>query len=421
VNAYKPRFYYWEGYDMVRKLCLVGMLVVAGRGSVAQLFLAVVISFVTFSLQITLQPYKHWEDNLFKAAVEVHIFLLVSVALVLKCLRYGEGAADEVLPIGFYDVVLIGSFVLGIPVGFAATICAKRRMMEQVLQERAAETSDAVDSDDSAAGKRRAIRLLQLGLMSNEDMRLLTAYFAKLDAMVNKMTHVFISYRVASDRQLARRLYDALSELSIDETGQRMRVYLDQTRLEDGQRWDSGFMNGLANSWVFVPIVSAGSVGPMVQLGQHEDWTDNVLLEWAAALELHARGHVKAVLPLLVGQTDFFVDAQTFGGVQALPTWVSAATMEKVVVHLVETTGEGSIGGLEALLRQVAGAPEPTVQGIVASLLKFQGVKLSQSGAASAHSHGHLSVGVDDLRECTGRVQATVGSCLKRVGAEREV
>jgi hypothetical protein len=104
---------------MVRKLCLVGMLVVAGRGSVAQLFLAVVISFVTFSLQITLQPYKHWEDNLFKAAVEVHIFLLVSVALVLKCLRYGAGAADEeVLPVGFYDAVLIGSFVVGIPAGF---------------------------------------------------------------------------------------------------------------------------------------------------------------------------------------------------------------------------------------------------------------------------------------------------------------
>ena len=56
---------------MVRKRCLVGMLVIAGRGSVAQLFLAVVISFVTFLLQITLQPYKHGEENLFRAAVEV--------------------------------------------------------------------------------------------------------------------------------------------------------------------------------------------------------------------------------------------------------------------------------------------------------------------------------------------------------------
>ena len=46
--------------------------------------------------------------------------------------------------------------------------------------------------------------------------------------------------------------------MTIEKTGQRVRVYLDQTRLEDGQRWDAGFMNGLAHSWVFVPIVSAG-------------------------------------------------------------------------------------------------------------------------------------------------------------------
>ena len=61
---------------MLRKLMLVGMLVVAGRGSVAQLFLALVISFVSFSLQVKLTPYRHTEDNVLKAAVEMHIFLV---------------------------------------------------------------------------------------------------------------------------------------------------------------------------------------------------------------------------------------------------------------------------------------------------------------------------------------------------------
>jgi hypothetical protein len=245
VNAFKPRYYYWEGYDMIRKLMLVGMLVVVGRGSVAQLFLAVVISFVSFSLQINLQPYKHWEDNKFKAAVEVHIFLLVSIALVLKCLRAEGVAAEEVLPTMFYDFVLVVSFLVSIPAGFVGTVYAKRAMMTQALQQQALPRGEG--DDDSMAAKGRAIRLLQLGLTSNADMRLLTAYFTKLDAMVNKMTHVFISYRTGSDRQLARRLYDQLSMMSIDETGQRIRVYLDQTRLEDGQRWDAGFMNGLTH------------------------------------------------------------------------------------------------------------------------------------------------------------------------------
>lgn len=50
--------------------------------------------------------------------------------------------------------------------------------------------------------------------------------------------HVFISYRVAPEKDLAKTLYDNLSQLVIPETGQRLRVYLDQVRLKDGERWD---------------------------------------------------------------------------------------------------------------------------------------------------------------------------------------
>jgi hypothetical protein len=157
----------------------------------------------------------------------------------------------------------------------------------------------------------------------------------------------------------------------------------------------------------------------MVDLARHEDWSDYMLVEWAAALELHQRGRIKAVLPLLVGETDFWSEAHAaFGGIQGLPTQVSTATMEKVVMHLEQTTGDDSVSKLRELLQQVGGSPEPTVQGLVVCILKFQGVKLSQSGAATAHSHGHMSVGMDDLQECTGRVRATVASCLQRVGGQ---
>ena len=158
----------------------------------------------------------------------------------------------------------------------------------------------------------------------------------------------------------------------------------------------------------------------MVDLGRPEDWSDYMLIEWAAALELHQRGRVKAVLPLLVGETDFWSEAHAaFGGIQALPDQVSVATMEKVVMHLGQTTDDDSTSKLHELLQQASGSPEPTVQGLVACILKFQGVKLSQSGPATAHSHGHLSVGMDDLAVCTSRIQGTVSNCLKRVGAEQ--
>ena len=48
--------------------------------------------------------------------------------------------------------------------------------------------------------------------------------------------------------------------------------------------------------------------------------------------------------------------------------------------------------------------------------LTFQGIKLSHSGAGSAHSHGHMSVDMGDLSECVSRVHAAVSASLKRVG-----
>eukprot|EP01045_Picozoa_sp_COSAG04_P005830 COSAG04_NODE_276_length_18405_cov_14.052278_6_plen_591_part_00 len=416
VNAYKSQYYYWEGVDMLRKLALVGMLVVVGRGSAAQLFLAVCLSCTALMLQVTLQPYKHWEDNVFKALVEVHIFLVMAVSLVLKFLNTSAVGDQEALSTTFYDWILVASFVAAVPVGFVCTVCAKRSMMRASLHERAVVGED---EESMLQAKQRAVRLLHLGLTSNDDMRLLSAYFGRLENMVNKWSHVFISYRVAADRDLARRLYDELSALTIEETGQKLRVYLDQERLEDGQRWDSGFMEGLAKSWVFVPIVSVGSVRPMLQLSDESDWCDNVLLEWTAALELHQRGRVKSVLPLLASQNSFFGDAKdAFGGIDALPTHVSAATMEQVTMHLQETTGDSSVTGLGELLQQASGQPEPTVQGVVQSLLKFQGIKVTESGAGAAHGHGQLSVGMADLSECLSRVQGTVSACLKRVGME---
>ena len=83
----------------------------------ARLFLALVISFESFSLQVKLVPYRHSEDNLLKAAVEVHIFLLVGIALVLKALRIEAGG--EVVP-SRYDVVLVSSFIAAVPVDSSA-------------------------------------------------------------------------------------------------------------------------------------------------------------------------------------------------------------------------------------------------------------------------------------------------------------
>jgi hypothetical protein len=54
----------------------------------------------------------------------------------------------------------------------------------------------------------------------------------------------------------------------------------------------------------------------MVDLGRQEDWSDYMLIKWAAALELHQRTRFKAVLSLLVGEKDFWSEAHAaFGSI----------------------------------------------------------------------------------------------------------
>lgn len=43
---------------------------------------------------------------------------------------------------------------------------------------------------------------------------------------------------MATEAAFAKQLYDKLSDMTLAETGQKLRVYLDQERLEDGLRWD---------------------------------------------------------------------------------------------------------------------------------------------------------------------------------------
>ena len=125
----------------------------------------------------------------------MHIFLVVTIAPVLKDLDLEGAAEEETWGKGFYDALLVGSFVGAILVGFVWTVSAKRKMIKEALHERAA--AGHGKEELSAKATQRAIRLRHLGLTTNDDMRLLAAYFERLENMVSKWSHVFISYRVA--------------------------------------------------------------------------------------------------------------------------------------------------------------------------------------------------------------------------------
>jgi hypothetical protein len=97
----------------------------------------------------------------------------------------------------------------------------------------------------------------------------------------------FLSYRVKTDKERVRAVYDCLSVLPMDETSQPPRVFFDSKCLENGQQWDVAFCEALTKTNVFVALISEEAVQVMAQRPSTE--VDNVALEWALALEVSSK------------------------------------------------------------------------------------------------------------------------------------
>ncbi|KAK3261934.1 hypothetical protein CYMTET_29187, partial [Cymbomonas tetramitiformis] len=176
--------------------------------------------------------------------------------------------------------------------------------------------------------------------------------------------HVFISYRVRTESWFVEQLYVELRKRRVGGgKGAHCQVFWDKMCLQNGQPWEEGFMIGLTNSSMMVPIVSLGSTQPLTTATGS---VDNVLLEWLTALGL-AEGHTDArcalrgMFPVFLGKSipaptsgssnaptadaghwcsNFFEDGSDGGGT-AYPDVASAPTVAKFAQHI------GDLGGLK--------------------------------------------------------------------------
>lgn len=73
-----------------------------------------------------------------------------------------------------------------------------------------------------------AFERFSMGRDFMSDRTLLNRYFDAVEADVNSSYHIFISYRVASERAFARQLHDALVQRHLEASGQKIRVFIDQ-------------------------------------------------------------------------------------------------------------------------------------------------------------------------------------------------
>ena len=363
VSSFKPAYFWWEPIDLLRKLVLVGMLAVVDKGSIAQIWAGIILSFCFFALHVKTLPFRYWEDNLLKGLVEAHIFVVLLFALTLKLDFHGESLnADD------YDLLVTGSGVLMVPV--AAVVCV-------ALKCTRTEDLGGLEKESGDARSARLQLAFQRYLKAREtpeDRSLLQALYAsELDALQD-CWHVFISYRVRSEHEFAKALCDKLSDLVLGGTRQKLRVYLDQKRLKDGQRWDDGFLSALKRTWIVVPVVSTQSLLPMKDLDAEKEGTDNVLLEMLVALELKSRGDAHAIMPIVLPSPE----GQDFewGLVDQLPKTEHKPTTSIARKQLTLDGVESTLASMDTKSEGAAGG-ELTTAGVVAAILRFQGVVMA--------------------------------------------
>jgi hypothetical protein len=81
---YKKRHYYWDVVEMLRKVCLTGIICVVQRGSLLQLVLGAVLSLISLAASAWCQPYKSRAANAFKLATETSILITLILCMLLK-------------------------------------------------------------------------------------------------------------------------------------------------------------------------------------------------------------------------------------------------------------------------------------------------------------------------------------------------
>jgi hypothetical protein len=120
IGAFRPEFLYFEGVDWLRKVFLGGMLLLLQRGSIAQIFTAMAVSFAFFGLHGALRPYRHAATNVLKGCVESAIFLALAIGLLLRFEKHEHNQLlqHDLLQPSEYEWLAVCGFAVLVPGAF---------------------------------------------------------------------------------------------------------------------------------------------------------------------------------------------------------------------------------------------------------------------------------------------------------------
>ncbi|KAJ3083592.1 hypothetical protein HDU99_008300 [Rhizoclosmatium hyalinum] len=171
----------------------------------------------------------------------------------------------------------------------------------------------------------------------------------------------FISYRVATEKKLARNLFYVLStqRQKVQHLERGLTIYLDQIRLVNGENWETGFINGLRNSSMVLFLVSRNAVEGFKTAHVRPD---NFFLEMEVAFDIldHRLDRGIVIQPVFVdgyipNPQDFPDECHSH---QSSPRMSTISNLIKRLVHLqglraYVTQEEGELGACESIAPQV--------------------------------------------------------------------
>jgi hypothetical protein len=198
-------------------------------------FSAIIISFAFFAIHMKTWPYKIQQDNYFRATTEMHVFIVICVALVLK-----NDLSWEIVGVDAYDKVLFYSFLVLVPFSgiyaifsklqFVRHTIADQRKLESKLKRDTKAEGKANPKAFGIAGRKLCFQLQCLGLANMENRQRLRSYY--IDGWSVRRSHaVFLSHFKREAATEARLLKEELIRtLRVKKSDQ---IFLDSDDLDD--------------------------------------------------------------------------------------------------------------------------------------------------------------------------------------------
>ncbi|KAM3570220.1 hypothetical protein VYU27_007700 [Nannochloropsis oceanica] len=122
-KAYKRQYWWFEIYELIRKLFLTGLIIFIAAGTATQVAIACLVCAVTMCLHLRLAPYEERGDDILQAFSLAEILLVTYCALLLKLDLTGSDAAS----VRVFDILLISTNALVVLVIMPASFYVQSR------------------------------------------------------------------------------------------------------------------------------------------------------------------------------------------------------------------------------------------------------------------------------------------------------